>query len=442
MRNLVISDYRRYQSVPRSYIPSTTIVCRVMAHFAAQGSTSSINIYNSDDSDTDHQRSSRHETSSLLQRQSSGPSEIRKCVKSVDQTNFHEEAVESCKGKCPDICFQTFYGIHFHPLNFCLMSLWISGVLFFVIMVGGELETKWNSINKESSTSVSYHHTHHLDFPAITICNMAKNIPLTPVRCSSFDSARECPEYNIPINILDPRQESLASAGAETGSEQSSKIEKAFNLTEQTIIQSFNLTNDKEKEKARASNLNTLRHCLSFNNNKMQQYSTKRPGLTDALTVVLRVNIDQYPKHAKYSGVHIDLHAQCSRELGECPEELDSTLVAAPGSPRFFRMTKHHHRYLNGTMTEYYEAKDSASGDYNFENHFGSVKDTVVVTFLYADMSLMEATEMPRYTWFSLLAEVGGLMGLLFGVGIINIITVVIKATILGKKYINSATML
>jgi hypothetical protein len=40
------------------------------------------------------------------------------------------------------------------------------------------------------------------------------------------------------------------------------------------------------------------------------------------------------------------------------------------------------------------------------------------------------------------LAEVGGLMGLLFGVGIINIVTVVIKAGVLGKKYINSSTML
>jgi hypothetical protein len=40
-------------------------------------------------------------------------------------------------------------------------------------------------------------------------------------------------------------------------------------------------------------------------------------------------------------------------------------------------------------------------------------------------MSMMEAIEMPKYTWFNLLAEIGGLMGLLFGVGVINIITMV-----------------
>ena len=70
------------------------------------------------------------------------------------------------------------------------------------------------------------------------------------------------------------------------------------------------------------------------------------------------------------------------------------------------------------------------------------MNNTVVLTFLYADMSLMEAIEMPKYTWFSLMAEIGGLMGLLFGVGVINIITMLIKMVLLGKKYINSQTML
>lgn len=32
--------------------------------------------------------------------------------------------------------------------------------------------------------------------------------------------------------------------------------------------------------------------------------------------VVLKININQYPSHAKYAGVHIDLHAQCDRSLG------------------------------------------------------------------------------------------------------------------------------
>ena len=375
-----------------------------------------------DDYDDDRFPYSKDETSSLIHRQNS--SELRKRVKSIDQANFHEDAVKTCD-QCPDLCFQTFCGIHFHPLNFCLMTLWTSGILFFFAMVGGEIGTKWSSINAETSTSVSYHHTHHLDFPAITICNMAQEVPLTPVRCSSFDSNKECPEYKIPIHLLDSEQKTINdntgdSSGSGSGSgsidesSSSSAVDQAstlsgkeigsesgkeaayMNITETAILQSFNLTDDNDLEKARVSHRNKMRHCLVFNNNKNSQYSTRHKGLADALTVVLRINIDEYPPHARYSGVHIDLHAQCDRALGECPEELDSTLVAAPGSPRFYRMTKHHHMYLNGTRTEYYEAKDSASGDYDFERHFGSVNDTVVVTFLYADMSLMEAREMPR----------------------------------------------
>ena len=36
-------------------------------------------------------------------------------------------------------------------------------------------------------------------------------------------------------------------------------------------------------------------------------------------------------------------------------------MVAAPGSPRFYRMTKHHHSFINGTEAEYFTSVDSAS---------------------------------------------------------------------------------
>ena len=113
-------------------------------------------------------------------------------------------------------------------------------------------------------------------------------------------------------------------------------------------------------------------------------------------------------------------------------------MVAAPGSPRFYRMTKHHHSFINGTEAEYFTSVDSGSGDYNFRKHFGPVNDTVVLTFLYDDMSLMEIRDMPKFTWVSLLAEVGGIMGLLFGVGIINIVSALLKSLFLGKSYLNN----
>ena len=80
----------------------------------------------------------------------------------------------------------------------------------------------------------------------------------------------------------------------------------------------------------------------------------------------------------------------------------------------------------------------SSSGDFKFANSFGDRKDTVVLTFFYSRLSLTVVKDLPRYTWFSMMGEVGGIMGLLFGVGIINVIASLLKSMIIGKEYVNS----
>lgn len=62
--------------------------------------------------------------------------------------------------------------------------------------------------------------------------------------------------------------------------------------------------------------------------------------------------------------------------------------------------------------------------------------NTVVLGFHYTSMSEMVIKELPRYTWLSLGAEVGGIVGFLFGIGIVNVIAGVIKAIFLGKSYV------
>lgn len=62
---------------------------------------------------------------------------------------------------------------------------------------------------------------------------------------------------------------------------------------------------------------------------------------------------------------------QCDRRKGECPDEMSSSLMAAPGQPMFYRMTKVVNEYLNGTSHVHYEARDSELGDYKFEEEFG-----------------------------------------------------------------------
>ena len=63
-------------------------------------------------------------------------------------------------------------------------------------------------------------------------------------------------------------------------------------------------------------------------------------GLADALMIILDINLDQYKPENRFSGVHINLHAQCSHAKGACPEEFSSNLMVSPGRARFFRMKK------------------------------------------------------------------------------------------------------
>ncbi len=357
-------------------------------------------------------------------------------------------AIDRCRC-CPSWCFRTVHGIHLHPLSITLTLMWSAGLLLFFIVVGNDVREKWPRLTGELSpgTAVSLHRAEQLDFPAITVCNLAKSVPLTPVRCSTYDSTGSCPEFHVPFipkNTTKRRVSTSGSGskgnagagGAGSGDSTGSDLEDDEWVYESDIDMRKNMT-DQLRQKLTKKNL--LRHCLVFNNDRSADpYRTHRKGLADALTVVLSINLAKYPSNTKYSGVHIDMHPQCDRSLGNCPDELESTIVAAPGSPRFYRMTKHRHLYLNGTSVEYYDAKDSASGDYQFAKHFGPEDDTVVLTFLYDDMSLTEVREVPRYTWFNMLAEIGGIIGLLFGVGIFSIISSLLKCFFLGKSHLNS----
>ena len=345
---------------------------------------------------------------------------------------LHEQSLESTAIDrclcCPPWCFITVNGVHLHPLSISLVLLWTVGIIVLLFVISDDVQKKWPRLMGKLSpgTSVSLHRAHSLDFPAITVCNLAKSVPLTPVKCSTYDSTGECPEFHVPF--LKRFEKGTASGNGSPEDDEwvyESSLDMRKNISE---IVRHKLTRE-----------NRLRHCLVFNNDlSSDPYQTHRKGLADALTLVLSINLNKYPKGAKYSGVHIDLHSQCDRALGDCPDELESTIVAAPGSPRFYRMTKHRHMYLNGTSVEYYDAKDSASGDYEFSKHFGPEDDTVVLTFLYDDMSLMEVREVPQYTWFNMLAEIGGIGGLLFGVGIFQLISSLLKCVFLGKSHINS----
>lgn len=143
-------------------------------------------------------------------------------------------------------------------------------------------------------TAVHMRYATTLPFPAITICNMAPGVPLHTTWCGSY-------------------------------------------LTEQHV-------------QCRPFVPAGLPHCLTFNNHlNGTVYTAEKTGLADTLMVALRIHRDQYPPSARFLGVHVDLHPQCSHEHGDCPEELSNVLIASPGTPKFFHMRRLTLQYLNGS---------------------------------------------------------------------------------------------
>ena len=264
------------------------------------------------------------------------------------------------------------------PLSMLLLVLWASGIIIFLVAIGETLRTRLPLIARNgTSTGVTVEPLDSMAFPAITVCNVVKKVPLQESYCGSYGGEKACPERHVP--------------------------------------------------KGRPN-------CISYNSGTGRaQVIAKKHGLADSVMLVLRLQLDKYPASARFSGVHVQLHSQCSHTDGTCPSELSASLISAPGAARFFRISKVAHHYNNGSQTEHFEAKDSDAGDHNFEAMFGPRKDTVVLVFYYATLSQLLIRELPKYSWLNLSAEMGGIMGLLFGVGIVNVTTWLLKACFLGK---------
>ena len=165
-------------------------------------------------------------------------------------------------------------------------------------------------------------------------------------------------------------------------------------------------------------------HCLTINNDlDTPGFKAGKTGLADTLLVAVRIHREDYPERTRFAGVHINLHPQCSHAKGgDCPEELSSVLLASPGRPKFFHMRRITLKYRNGTTEAQFEARATDAGALDFARSFGPEDDTVVVGFHYLTMAETLVTELPKYTLLDLGAELGGITGLLFGTGFIELV--------------------
>lgn len=139
------------------------------------------------------------------------------------------------------------------------------------------------------------------------------------------------------------------------------------------------------------------------------------------LIISVKINIKDYPSNSFTSGVHISLHTQGSNI------ESGSGLIASSGQVTLIRLKKTINEYLNNTTIESFDGKISTIGDYNFEENWGNKNDTVVLALTYQDLNVMIVKELPPYGILTFLSETGGVLGLLLGTSLVNLIVFLIQ---------------
>lgn len=250
-------------------------------------------------------------------------------------------------------------------------------IFLFLIWTLINLWTRWNEIiYPVPSNAFDLQNFKQLIYPSITICNISPNIPLTHNKCQNFQNEIQC-EYKEDI----------------------------FSF---------------KKNKLRAKP-NEKYHCLTYNDNIETAFVATKTGIQDMLTISIKINIDRYPKNSTTNGVMVSLHSQ-KMQIGN-----DFNIIAAPGEVFLVRLKKNVKEYLNSTIIESFEGKLSSMGKYNFNANWGNQDDTVVLSFTYQDLSVMIVKELSPYTLFNFFSETGGVLSLLLGSSILNLIIILLQ---------------
>ena len=250
-------------------------------------------------------------------------------------------------------------------------------IFLFLIWTLLNLWPRWNEIiYPVPSNAFELQNFQQLIYPNITVCNIYHNMPLTHNKCQKFQNEISC-EYKEEI---------------------------------------FSFKKNKLRVKP-----NEEYHCLTYNDNIETAFVATKTGIQDMLTISIRINIDKYPKNSTTNGVMVSLHSQ-KMKIGN-----DFNIIAAPGEVFLVRLKKNVKEYLNSTIIESFEGKVSSMGKYNFNSNWGNQDDTVVLSFTYQDLNVMIVKELSPYTLFNFFSETGGVLSLLLGSSILNLIIILLQ---------------
>jgi hypothetical protein len=249
-------------------------------------------------------------------------------------------------------------------------------LILFLIWTLINLWSRWNQlIEPVSSNGFDLHPFQQLIYPSITVCNITPNVKLHHNKCLNYETELNC-EYK----------------------EETIKLKKSFLKTKQNFAS-----------------------CLTYNFNLDDAFVATKLGMQDMLIISMKIGINEYPKTSLTSGVHISLHSQNSKS------EIDYGLMASPGELFLVRLKKTVNEYLNSTSIESFDGKISTMGDHNFEENFGLKNDTVALAFVYEDLNVMIVRELPPYDILTFLSETGGVLGLLLGTSLVNLVVFLLQ---------------
>ena len=136
----------------------------------------------------------------------------------------------------------------------------------------------------------------------------------------------------------------------------------------------------------------------------------------DLLIISVKINIKDYPKNSFLSGITMTLHTQ-----GTSVEKQESIAIS-PGEVFLVRISKVVYEKMSSNNVDKYDTKVSTMGDLNFKENWGEKDNTVVVAFKFDDLNVMVVRELPPYNILTFLSETGGVLGLLIGTSLVNLI--------------------
>ena len=255
----------------------------------------------------------------------------------------------------------------------CLMYLIL--VVIFLLWTFNLLWDRWNDIfNPVSSNGFLLTQYDQLIYPAVTICSLSSSIKIEPKKCSNIENAVEC-----------------------------------------DFIESKHYSK---------SNLK-LSNCLTYNSNIENAFVAKKKGLEDIFFISVGINQFNTTNDDLINGVIVALHSQNKKPNIHS----ESTIIASPGKIVMLRLKKITNEYLNMTSVESFEAQTTDLKSVNFEENWGLKNNTVVIALSYQNLSVMVIRELPPYQILSFLSEMGGIIGLLLGTSLVNLLISIVQWT-------------